>query len=436
MTAKEAGGIPPFGQDFNGIFFDITQILQYMQAGGHPTYSSELSTAIGGYPLGAMLAKASGMGFWRNITASNTTNPDSGGAGWISDSAGSYANATTVTASSTTLTPAQAGQAFLFTATASTVALPAASGIASGGAYKLHTSAGFTLSVSGGGAMQAGNASVTSLLVPAGTEVLAVSTGAAWWVFGTGQTLSNLGLVGGLRNLKASATGTSATVTVTADQIALDSTAGAPPLLVNSVSVFPSLTVSGANGLDAGTSAASAWYSVWVISNGTTVAGLLSLSSTAPTMPSGYTYRRRVGWVRTDATANKYPFSFLQNGCHITYRVNAGTNLTQPRAAASGIVGSLSSYTAVNISQFVPDTAVSANFILSGTFNNTASMLSPSSAWPLPSGSDGPCLFANAQATSTLIVTNGWITLESQNVYYGSSSSSSKLIVVGWMDTL
>lgn len=186
MTAKEAGGIPPFGQDFNGIFFDITQILQYMQAGGHPTYSSALSTAIGGYPFGAMLAKASGFGFWRNITANNTTNPDSGGAGWVSDSPGSYTNASTVTASSTTLTSAQVGQAFLFTTAASTVALPAASGVSAGGTYKLHTSAGFTLSVTGGGAMQAGNASVTSLSVPAGTEALAVSTGTAWWVFGTG----------------------------------------------------------------------------------------------------------------------------------------------------------------------------------------------------------------------------------------------------------
>lgn len=111
--------------------------------------------------------------------------------------AGSFKNATAVTASSTTLTAAQVGQAFLFTTAASTVALPAASGIAAGGSYKLHTTAGFTLSVTGGGAMQAGNASVTSLSVPAGTEVLAVSTGAAWWVFGTG-TISNSSLYSGL----------------------------------------------------------------------------------------------------------------------------------------------------------------------------------------------------------------------------------------------
>lgn len=157
-----------------------------MQAGGHPTYSAELSTAIGGYPLGAMLAKVSGFGFWRNITANNTTNPDSGGSGWISDSAGNYTNATVVTSSSTSLTALQSGQAFLFTTAGSSVVLPVSSSVIAGEIYKLHTSAGFTLSVAGGGAMQAGNASVTSLTILAGTEVLAVSSGSAWWVFGTG----------------------------------------------------------------------------------------------------------------------------------------------------------------------------------------------------------------------------------------------------------
>lgn len=196
MTAKETGGIPPFGQDFNGVFFDITQILQYMQAGGHPTYSAALSTAIGGYPLGAMLAKSSGLGFWRNITSNNTANPDSGGAGWISDLPGCYANATTITASSAALSSTQVGQAFLFTTAASAVALPAASSVAAGGAYKLHTSAGFTLSVTGGGAMQAGNVSVTSTPVPAGAEVLAVSTGSAWWVFGTGALANSSDFAG------------------------------------------------------------------------------------------------------------------------------------------------------------------------------------------------------------------------------------------------
>lgn len=104
---------------------------------------------------------------------------------FVQDALGNISNATTITAASTTLTIAQAGQAFLFSTASASVILPAASGVTAGGTYKLHTSAGFTLSVTGGGAMQAGNASVTSLSVPAGTEALVVSTGSVWWVFGT-----------------------------------------------------------------------------------------------------------------------------------------------------------------------------------------------------------------------------------------------------------
>lgn len=74
--------------------------------------------------------------------------------------------------------------------------------------------------------------------------------------------------------------------------------------MVSSVNLTANITVSGANGLDTGSEAGSTWYYVWVIYNGTTVASLLSTSATAPTMPSGYTYKAKVGSVRNDASSN------------------------------------------------------------------------------------------------------------------------------------
>ena len=82
MTAKEAGGIPPFGQDFNGIFYEVTNILRYMQAGGQPTFDAALATAIGGYPKGAMLLGSDGLTLWQSQIASNMGNPDSSPANW------------------------------------------------------------------------------------------------------------------------------------------------------------------------------------------------------------------------------------------------------------------------------------------------------------------------------------------------------------------
>ena len=75
MTAKEAGGIPPFGQDFNGIFYEVTNILRYMQAGGQPTFDAALATAIGGYPKGAMVLGSDGVAIYTNRVDGNGSNP-------------------------------------------------------------------------------------------------------------------------------------------------------------------------------------------------------------------------------------------------------------------------------------------------------------------------------------------------------------------------
>lgn len=83
MTAKEAGGIPPFGQDFNGILNDITKILQFTQAGGIPAYSSTLASSVGGYAKGAVVMSSNGSTLWQNTVNGNSSNPDSGGINWV-----------------------------------------------------------------------------------------------------------------------------------------------------------------------------------------------------------------------------------------------------------------------------------------------------------------------------------------------------------------
>ena len=78
------GGVPPFGQDFNGILNAITKWTQWQNAGGLVTYDSTFSTQIGGYPKNALLASATSAGtMWLSTVENNTTNPDLGGAGWV-----------------------------------------------------------------------------------------------------------------------------------------------------------------------------------------------------------------------------------------------------------------------------------------------------------------------------------------------------------------
>src|SRR5579872_6236711 len=55
FLAPTAGGVPPFGSDFNGIMNWLSSAVQWVQSGGMPTYDATHSTNIGGYFNGAIL---------------------------------------------------------------------------------------------------------------------------------------------------------------------------------------------------------------------------------------------------------------------------------------------------------------------------------------------------------------------------------------------
>jgi hypothetical protein len=72
-----AGGVPPFGQDINGILQAVTQWLIWLQAGGPIYYNAAFATAVGGYPKGAVVSSDATLGvFWLNEADGNTTDPD------------------------------------------------------------------------------------------------------------------------------------------------------------------------------------------------------------------------------------------------------------------------------------------------------------------------------------------------------------------------
>lgn len=84
-----AGGTAPDGRDVNGILFASTSWNQWQGAGGPIPYDATFATAIGGYPKGAIVASATTFGaYWLCTTDDNTTDPDAGGAGWVSFLAG------------------------------------------------------------------------------------------------------------------------------------------------------------------------------------------------------------------------------------------------------------------------------------------------------------------------------------------------------------
>lgn len=78
-----AGGIPPWGEDMNGILRAITRWNRWMNAGGMVQYDAGFSATVGGYPAGSFLLNAGGTGFWLSVEDNNVSNPDAAGAGWV-----------------------------------------------------------------------------------------------------------------------------------------------------------------------------------------------------------------------------------------------------------------------------------------------------------------------------------------------------------------
>jgi hypothetical protein len=78
------GGVPPFGQDFNGLYYMITSYLAWIQGGGGFFYSAAFVAANTGYFPGAVLKSATVAGrYWYNTLADNANDPDVTPTGWV-----------------------------------------------------------------------------------------------------------------------------------------------------------------------------------------------------------------------------------------------------------------------------------------------------------------------------------------------------------------
>ena len=259
------------------------------------------------------------------------------------------------------------------------------------------------------------------------------------WVIANPATgvlvVSVASIQGQFKNLQASATGLSANVSVTCDEIAVESGGNAYQTL-RAVNLTISGAASGvANGLDTGALAVSTWYSLWVISNGVTTAGLMSLSATAPTLPGGYTHKARVGWVRTDASGNKYPLGFRQFGRKVNYAVAAGSNLAALPIMAGGVAGSVSTPTwvAVATGAYVPPTAshISVNATVSA---GNSTIVAPNNSYGgSASTTNQPPLVLNIAGYGTQ---NCVMPIESSNIYWASGAATGQLTCFGWEDNL
>ena len=110
MQPKVAGGIPPDGRDMNGILYALSAHALYLQGGQVFKYDAAVSTAIGGYSIGAVLESTDGSTLWLNLVDGNTTDPDASGAGWVAISSYGFSAISGLTGGTRTLTRVEAAR--------------------------------------------------------------------------------------------------------------------------------------------------------------------------------------------------------------------------------------------------------------------------------------------------------------------------------------
>jgi hypothetical protein len=102
MTPLAAGGIPPKGQDFNGVLRAISEHTVFSEHGGQFKWSSDYVTESGGYSIGDVVQADDGLNSYVSLVNTNTANfnttPASIGTSW-----GLYAGRNTQTQATETV---------------------------------------------------------------------------------------------------------------------------------------------------------------------------------------------------------------------------------------------------------------------------------------------------------------------------------------------
>ena len=245
----------------------------------------------------------------------------------------------------------------------------------------------------------------------------------------TGTTIAIGATAGFYRNLKITVTG-NASLTATADYINMLKTGGIGYGAALNVTLGTGST--GLNALDTGTVAASTWYNVWAVSNGTTTGAVLSLSAVAPNAAilASYPYYARIGAVRTNGS--KLLLATMQCGRRAQYIVG-GVNVPALPTMASGTAGNINTptYVAVAVSSFVPPTAAAIDLLAYITLTNHV-FAAPSASY----GATGDSTNPSPVCCSDGLHTGRLMFLESSSVYWMSNGSDGAIYCGGWEDNL
>ena len=373
MTPIAAGGKPPFGADMNGVLNLITQSIRWAHGGGRYAFSSTFAADanVSGYPAGAMLMSADMLGSWISLNDANTDNPDTGaGTKWVPGHQYGITPITGLTSVNVTLTPAQAAKSKITLAGTLTgnIQLIFPTWTKSWDVVN-NTTGAFTITAktaSGTGiALAAGQQKITgdgtNITQPAESVATATQSGQPVQF---GQVS---GVVGQMRNLVMSVPSASASATLTADEIIVETALGGLRYCLASFNKTINLATTGAGGMDTGTAPASGYVAIYAIFNPTAqTAALLATNATsvvAPNvysgaLPSGYTASALVSVWPTNASGQ-----FV-----IGYQADRA--FATPYSSVASTTTQISTFTSVSAASLVPKNARSITGFMNVTGTN------------------------------------------------------------------
>ena len=253
----------------------------------------------------------------------------------------------------------------------------------------------------------------------------------------------------GISRLIASANGTSSNIQFSIDEAVVAGSSGPSTVLegINlalNTAATASATVSGMVG---GATVASTWYAVYAHYNPSSGATILTgdANFSAPTAApaAGFTQWCRISSFRTDATVNKYPLKYDQNGNDFDIWPLAGTNRPAVPIIASGSSGNVSTptWTQVSISSIVPPTAKAIGLLLNAT-SQSVTIASPTGTHgDYTSTSNPPPMVVASTTAGNSTAGYGWsvismmMTLQTLNVFRASNGTSF-MACYGWRESL
>ncbi|MGM4906247.1 hypothetical protein AB8B21_05775 [Tardiphaga sp. 866_E4_N2_1] len=176
----------------------------------------------------------------------------------------------------------------------------------------------------------------------------------------------------------------------------------------------------GANGIDAGSLAATTKYYTFIIMKADlTAAALGSLSPTAPTLPSGYVYFRRVGMVKTNASSQILPFTQVNNRWFWTTTIrdvnnsSVGTTTITAPLSVPNVQGVIAFFASTGFAAAAVTYYVWPGFLPDTARNGFAINISATGGGTLiaqcPVDSSGQIKYASGSASTTVVLdVAGW----------------------------